>query len=299
MPSIPFVGKCFATAPEFSQYLSTIALTKSWRPRFIVMHHTGSPTLKNWNDWQGRVSDEQWMKNLAAYYGTAQYDSKGRLLKGAWSAGPHFFVTPKNFCVLSWPDRKGTHAAAFNSASWGVEVVGNFDVEPFDGVIRQRAIDALACMHNALGFTPEFTNRLRGLHFHRDDPGTSKTCPGTKVQREPLIVAVKQKMADMTGGDDPDDEVVVEDETKVAPIPTTGAGKTPEGTVLVAANDFLNLRAEASSRSPALAELPPGHRVAIVGEAMNVTTKWLRIWTRVPSGEAKVGWVSDQFVKRL
>jgi hypothetical protein len=282
MASIPFIGKCFPTAREFIAYLETVKFD-AWRPRFIVMHHTGSPTLKNWLTWQGRVTDEQWMKNLASYYGNNL----------GWSSGPQFFITPKNFCVLSLPNRRGVHAAAFNSASWGVEVVGNFDVELFEGPIKTRAIEGIACLHLAAGLTPEFSKNVRGLHFHRDDPTTSKTCPGTKVLREPMIGAVKAVMSKLSEGDDPDDEVVADDKTKDAPV--GGPKPTPQG--VVTAPDGLNLRTEASARSPAVILIPKSTRVAIIGEAMNGETKWLKVWLRL-NGKALSGWVSAQFVKR-
>ncbi|WP_157784053.1 hypothetical protein [Bradyrhizobium yuanmingense] len=44
MSAIPFVGKCFPTAKEFLDYLDTIQF-KAWTPRFVTMHHTGSPSL--------------------------------------------------------------------------------------------------------------------------------------------------------------------------------------------------------------------------------------------------------------
>ncbi len=265
-------------------YLETIKFG-SWRPRFITLHHTGSPTLKNWNGWQGRTSDEQWMKNLARYYGVDL----------GWSSGPQFFFTPKNYCVLSLPDRRGVHAAAFNAASWGVEAVGNFDVEPFDGVMKERVIEGLACLHLAMGFTPDFTKNVRGLHFHRDDPNTSKTCPGTKVLRDPLIWDIKAKMAEVSGGDDPD-ERVVEDASKERPEQSgaTGGDRAPEG-VVNSPDGTLNLREAASARAPLIVSIQNNIKVAIIGEAMNGPTKWLKVWLRV-GGIAKTGWVSAQFV---
>lgn len=283
MAAIPMVGKCFPTAAQFSDYLHTIKFG-AWRPRFITLHHTGSPTLKNWKDWQGRVSDEQWMRNLASYYGNNL----------GWSSGPQFFFTPKNYCVLSLPDRRGVHAAAFNATSWGVEAVGNFDIEPFDGVMKQRVVEGLACLHVAMGFTPDFVKNQRGLHFHRDDPTTSKTCPGKKVDRDSLISLIKAKMANMTPGEDPDDETIREDATKEARPPTAGS-TVPEGVVTSA--DGLNLRTEASARSPIIQLIPPNTRIAIIGEAMNGPTKWLKAWLRL-GGQPLTGWVSAQFVKR-
>jgi ABC-type Mn2+/Zn2+ transport system ATPase subunit len=205
MATIPVVGKCFADPNDFLSYLEDITFNL-WRPRFVTVHHTGAPDLKTWNGWQTRpkpVTDEQWMKNLGVYYATAVPG-----VKSAWSAGPHFFVTPKHICVLSPPDKRGVHAASFNAVSWGVEAVGNFDSEAFEGPVVENLVAALAIMHIAAGLQPDpFQKGVRGLHFHRDDPLTKKTCPGKKVQKSVLVEAVEKKIAQMTAGDDPSDAV--------------------------------------------------------------------------------------------
>jgi hypothetical protein len=85
MSAIPIVGKCLPTAAAFLAYLEALKFG-AWRPRFVTMHHTGSPDLKTWRGWHTRakpVSDEQWMKNLTIYYGNPAYDSKGRKIKDA------------------------------------------------------------------------------------------------------------------------------------------------------------------------------------------------------------------------
>ena len=52
--AIPLVGKCFATAAEFLAYLERLQFS-AWRPRFVTMHHTGSPDLATWRGWQTRA----------------------------------------------------------------------------------------------------------------------------------------------------------------------------------------------------------------------------------------------------
>lgn len=191
MTAIPNVGECFSTAEEFLVYLKGIKFG-AWRPQFITMHHTGAPNLKTWQDWQTRakpVSDEQWLKNLAKYYGDTM----------KWSAGPHFFFTPKNFCVLSPPTARGVHAVSFNAMSWGVECVGDFDREKFDGEIRGKYVEGLACLHIATGLKLlPFEKKVRGLHFHRDDPKTTKTCPGKGIDKAALIKLVQAKIDELS-----------------------------------------------------------------------------------------------------
>ena len=256
--AIPNVGKCFPTAAGFLAYLESIQFG-AWRPRFVTMHHTGAPDLKTWRAWQTRanpVSDEQWLKNLAVYYGKPPL---------GWSAGPHFFFTPNNFCVLSPPTARGVHAVSFNAMSWGVECVGDFDREPFDGAVRDKYVEGLACLHIAAGLQLEpFDGKVRGLHFHRDDPKTNKTCPGTKVIKPVLIKLVQAKMDALTGGDHP-----AEQETEV-PVNSNRMGT-------VNSPDDLNVRASASAKSPVVKSLKNGAFVMITGEAMNGETKWFAV----------------------
>ena len=255
MTAIPFVGKCFPTAAGFLAYLDGLKFG-AWRPRFVTMHHTGAPNLKTWRGWQTRakpVTDEQWMKNLAAYYGNEM----------GWSAGPQFFFTPDHFCVLSPPTGRGVHAVSFNAMSWGVECVGDFDVEKFEGPVRDKYIEGLACLHIASGLPlAPFERGVRGLHFHRDDPKTTKTCPGKNVDKAAVIREVQACMLAMSEGDQPDE--------KVRPV----AKKERTGTVNT---DGLNVRADASGKAPSVKSLRKGATVTITGEAMNGTTKWLAV----------------------
>jgi hypothetical protein len=187
MSSIPFVGKCFTTPADFLAYLEALKFG-AWRPKFVTMHHTGAPDLATWQGWQTRakpVTDEQWLENLAGYYSSL-----------GWSAGPHFFVTPKHIGVLTDPTRRGVHAVSFNALSWGVEVVGDFDRERLDGDYLAFVVSALAVMHLAAGLQPEpYRFKMSGLHFHRDDPRTKKTCPGTSIRKAAMTAALTGAMA--------------------------------------------------------------------------------------------------------
>lgn len=265
MAPIKNVGKVFPTAQGFLSYLDSIKFS-GWKPSYVVVHHTGAPTLKNWLDWQARkapVTDAQWLKNLAAYYGNNL----------GWSSGPQFFFTPNNFCVLSPPEKRGIHAASFNGNSWGVEMVGNFDTETWGGAYRQKYIEGLACLHMATGMALDpYVRGKSGLHFHRDDPLTSKTCPGKNVAKPTMIAEIRAAMIRLGGGEAPPEKVAV----------TFGK----RGTVTT---DGLNVRLGPSQKNPAVRALAKGVSVNILAESMNGSTRWLRI------GDDE--WVSAQFVK--
>ena len=260
MAAIPFVGQCYPTARDFLAYLDGIKWESSWRPRFVTMHHTGSPSLATWKTYGARkapISDVQWMRNLAGYYGNEK----------RWSAGPHFFFTPANFCVLSLPGRRGVHAQSFNALSWGVECVGDFDAEPFTAELADRYAEGLACLHLAAGLSPDpYQFKRSGLHFHRDDPATTKTCPGKRVGKDQMILLVKSHMARLAGGEHDDDE----------PLPAVKPA-TRQGRVNVALDDFLNVRDEPSGKSPVTRILRTGDRVEIIGEAKNGDALWYKI----------------------
>ena len=260
MAAIQFVGKCFPTKEEFLDYLDDIKFG-AWRPKFVTMHHTGAPNLKTWEGYGKRpkpITDAQWMANLAGYYGNEM----------KWSAGPHFFFTPKNFCVLSLPTKRGVHAVSFNASSWGVECVGDFDVENPVPELMIRYADGLACLHLAAGLEPDgFARGVNGLHFHRDDPKTSKTCPGKKIDKDRMVALVKARMQIITGGGAHDDDDVM-------PLPKPVARR---GAVNVAANDYLNVRDQPSGKSPAVRTLHRGDLVAITGEVKNGETLWYQL----------------------
>lgn len=265
--AIPYVGKCFPTAAEFLDYLDDIKFG-AWRPRFVTMHHTGGPNLKTWQGWQTRanpVSDEQWMKNLAGYYGSSP--ANGGPAGGPWSAGPHFFFTPKHFCVLSLPDRRGVHAVSFNAMSWGVECVGDFDAEPFTPELAKRYAEGLACLHLAASLEPDpYKFAVSGLHFHRDDPKTTKTCPGRKVDKLAMVQMIKNRIAQFTAGAHEDDA-----------LPPAVVPVNRRGTVNVAQDDILNVRDEPSGKSPVTRVLHKGDHIEITGEARSGDTLWFKI----------------------
>lgn len=276
MSPVPNVDKVLATPSEFLDYLDDIRFG-AWRPRFVTVHHTGAPTLANWYAWQKRkvpVTDEQWLRNLAAYYGNEL----------GWSSAPHFFFTPEHYCVLSPPWKRGVHAASFNGLSWGVEMVGNFDVEAFPAELQQRYIDGIACLHLATGLKVlPFQQGVQGMHFHRNDPRTTKTCPGLKINQPWLAGQVIAAIERITNQEAPAEQVSVSPQ-----------GDRRTGIVIgVAPDDTLNVRADPSGKSVVVGRLRNENGVIITGNAMNGATKWYSI--DIP-GDAD-GWVAARYIR--
>jgi hypothetical protein len=190
----PIVGRKFS-APDFDAYLRTLKFD-AWRPAFVTVHNTSSPTRALYASWQKRsppVTMEKWLQNLVGYYRDQQH----------WSAGPHWFVADDGIGVFTPPTHPGVHTPSWNAVSIGVETVGEFELEPFDGAVRDNLIASLASIHSVLGLHPEeFKLGVRGLHFHKEDVRTThQSCPGHRMVKADLIVAVVAKMADMHPGE--------------------------------------------------------------------------------------------------
>jgi hypothetical protein len=167
------VGKGFTPA-EFAQYVEQCSM-EAWKPSFVVLHNTASPTLAQWHQVPGGVR----MRNLESYY-------RGL----GWSAGPHLFVADDLIWLFTPLTMPGVHSPSWNRVSWGVEMVGDYDVEAFDSgrgaAVRDNAVLALAALHQKAGLDSH-TMRL-----HREDPRTTHACPGRHVDKADIIRRVHE-----------------------------------------------------------------------------------------------------------
>ncbi len=174
------VGKSF-TAQDFVTYVAGLSFPL-WRPQFVVVHNTGDPTLAKWKTLPGT----RWMKGLERYYRDEQ----------KWSAGPHLFVADDLIWVFTALDTPGVHAPSWNSVAWGVEIVGDYDHEPFSDASRTNALSALTTLHAALGLDPG------NLKFHKQDPKTThKNCPGVHVKKAALVKDLRSRLVLESAGE--------------------------------------------------------------------------------------------------
>ena len=157
------VGKVW-DLPGFRDFLMDQDL--SWASG-ITLHHTFSPSLAQ----RPQGFKIQHMRNLENYY-------KNEL---GWSAGPHLFVDEDQVFGLSSLERRGVHAKSFNATHIGIEVLGDYD-----GAEDPKSGRGLACWKMAMAVVGAFPESIGGSswNFHRDDPLTSKTCPGKLVEKE-------------------------------------------------------------------------------------------------------------------
>jgi hypothetical protein len=259
------VGKSFKV-DQFEEYVTSLTFG-AWRPRFVVVHNTSSPDRAIWDGWQARtppVTDEKWARNLEDYY-------KGQ----GWSGCPHLFVTPGGILVMNHLTRAGTHTPSWNSISWGVETVGEFDRDPFTGSIKDNLVAALAILHAATGLRLlPYQRGVGGLHFHKEDPATThRDCPGRKIVKADLIEAVQAEIERRNPGEHPADE---------------GANF---GIVKTSPDDPLNLREKPSARASVVGKLNDGDKVTVLGGEDVGSSRWLNV-----SATDKSGWVAARYV---
>jgi hypothetical protein len=261
------------TVEQFRTHVALLTFP-TWRPSFGVFHNTGAPTL---GQWQGHPAAQR-ILNLERYY----RDEQG------WSAGPHAFVAHDFIWPFTPLTTRGTHTPSWNGTAFGIEMVGNYtssgdDPTTGDGLkVYRNMVAVFGIIYAKLGLDPST------IRFHREDPRTTHRCPGDRMfaLKARFIADVQEFMGD--GGDHvPDDDATEEPKPKPE--------SPPEGTVT--ASDGLNLREDSSASSRVIVELPQGQRVAILGEARNGDTLWLRVWCRHDS-TARTGWVSARYVQR-
>lgn len=159
------------------EYLS--ALERPAWCRGVTMHHTGTPNLamrpRGWN--------AQLMRNVR----------DGYIRDRRWNRGPHFYPDDTEVWGLTPPTVQGIHAVAFNRDHIGIEVLGDYDKGQDDPLSGR----GLACWRNAFWCVAEILRWLRReasedtINFHRDDPKTSKSCPGTAIRLDWVLAGVR------------------------------------------------------------------------------------------------------------
>ncbi|RYD74649.1 MAG: N-acetylmuramoyl-L-alanine amidase [Verrucomicrobiaceae bacterium] len=173
------VGRVW-TPQSLREHLTTLGPAPSWI-KAICLHHTGAPSLAQ----RPRGLTAQHIENIASFY---------RREKG-WSTAPHLFIDDDQIFGMCDLRRKGIHAASFNSKAIGIEVLGDYDVEnPLSG-------RGLTCWTLAAQTTRVLLEWLKleateqTVLFHRDDPKTSKSCPGRKVTKEWVLRLIREASA--------------------------------------------------------------------------------------------------------
>jgi len=170
------------TLIEFRAYLAGLTFD-AWRPKFPTLHNTGVPSLAQWRA-MGATPQERWGASLNRYY-------QGL----GWHAGPHLVVCPDYVWLLCDPNQPGVSVSCWNSDTFGIEMVGNYEIggDDFangDGArVRDNSVEVLAILAQRFGWgdLAEYAPGRRGLHLHRECAHDHHACPGSKVAKSDIL----------------------------------------------------------------------------------------------------------------
>lgn len=150
--------------PTLHAYLQALLPFK--RPAWIsgiCIHHTYIPTRAQW---RGRPT----MDNLKFYY--------ERL---GWPSGPHLFLAALTRADGIWAGTPlavpGTHAGKCNSTHIGIEIVGNYDVEPWPAPVSALVYGTVLALMRWGQIPPAC------VQGHRECLA-NKSCPGTAINMD-------------------------------------------------------------------------------------------------------------------
>lgn len=161
------------TPAQFALYLDTLQFP-NWRPTAICIHHCAAPSLAQRP--QGFIP--QHMLNLKSHY-----ESLG------WRSGPHLFIDDDQAWTFTPLNERGVHARSFNSFAIGIEMLGNYDTEDPKSGRGAKVIATTARVVEMLMAKLEIPKSK--IVFHRDDPKTSKSCPGSKIDKDWFLSLIK------------------------------------------------------------------------------------------------------------
>jgi hypothetical protein len=171
------VGKVW-TLDSFGEYLKTIK-PPSWA-KAVCLHHTASPSLaqrpKGWAI--------QNIINMREFY-------KGM----GWRSGPHLFTDEDQIFGMTPLTETGVHARSFNRSAIGIEALGYYS----KGQEDPKSGRGLQVWLNTADITKRLLNWLglpvndKTVLFHRDDPRTSKDCPGSQVSKDWILSLINQR----------------------------------------------------------------------------------------------------------
>lgn len=155
------------TLEEFKLYLTKEVAPRmgAWHPAGAVLHNTGRMVWPGFDGHGVQITPAQRIKNISVYW-----------VSRGFHGGPHLMVSPDGMIHTVWPLWMwGTHSPSYNHTHWGIEMVGDFDVEPFPDAMKIAVVGAVKALYAMLGrpITEE------SFKLHKEDPKTShKHCPG-------------------------------------------------------------------------------------------------------------------------
>ena len=179
------VGNNYVTG-SFDNYCHELKWN-AWRPSFIVVHNTAIPSLAQ----RPKGLTRQHIDGLQEFYRDSQ----------KWNAGPHLFIDDNQIWVFTALNVSGTHSPSWNKVALGIEMLGDYEKEPFDSgrglKVRKNTVAAIATLCAILGLEPHT------IKLHREDPLTTHACPGKNVRKLEIIQEVQDLMISRHAGEHP------------------------------------------------------------------------------------------------
>lgn len=164
--------------PTLNDYLRALLPFK--KPNWIkgiTIHHSYIPTRAQWH---GRIT----MENTKKFY-----------VDKGWSAGPHLFLaalTPTSANDGIWAGTPlacpGIHAGKCNNDHIGIEVVGNYDIEPWPPAVAELVYSVTIAL---MKWAKIPATCVQG---HRECLN-NKTCPGKMIDMNTVRAELRRRMA--------------------------------------------------------------------------------------------------------
>lgn len=170
------VGKVW-TPESFGEYLKTIK-PPTWA-KSVCLHHTAAPSLAQ----RPQGFKIQHIENMRDFY-------KGM----GWKSGPHLYTDEDQVFGMTPLAETGVHASSFNRSAIGIEALGFYSKgqeNPFSGRGLQVWQTTSWITANLLKWLNLPVNDKTVL-FHRDDPKTSKDCPGMQIAKDWILKMIKE-----------------------------------------------------------------------------------------------------------
>lgn len=169
---IPYIGKGLKEQ-KFETYLNKLDFS-TWKPQMIVIHHTVSPTLAQWE----KINTKTRLDNFAKIMGANQ-----------WNSGPHLIIDRDSIWIFSPLNKPGIHCRGWNKTSIGIEMVGNYDVDKLDEKVLQNTIDAI------VPILKKFNLNQSSVMFHSESPeARGKSCPGKNVDKSLILAKISSAL---------------------------------------------------------------------------------------------------------
>lgn len=157
------------------KHLQDPTVRQRWKR--LIVHHTFKPTLA---DFEQRPDGAYWVTVI----------DRVHRAKGWGGIGYHFLITPDGVVYPGRPlTQQGAHTVGQNRIALGICVLGNFDDETMPPEQYASLKYLLAFLCHFLSLPPS------SIFFHRDF--APKTCPGSKLDREQLRLAVQRTLPEL------------------------------------------------------------------------------------------------------